>query len=290
MKPARQMNSRPASAEPRGSRVEIRRDRKLCVDDRRGDAGSARALRPRRRAVGSTSAISAGIVRVARRRRSAPAGCCRGRKSGRRRACGAMADPACRGTSRAAAPACAQSRRCDAAVRPRRQGPHTSSASRRRDDHHHADAAVEGAQHLGLLHAALPRQPAEHRRRVHGARSISAPKPSGSTRGTLSVKPPPVIWASALTAPVARIASSTGSSHRSGSASSSASPRRRSARRAPVASSRARDRDDLAHQREAVGMNAATRRRRAARRPRSCRRAASTLPRSTAPTAKPARS
>ena len=38
----------------------------------------------------------------------------------------------------------------------------------RSDDHNHADAAIEGAQHLGLGDAAGARQPAEHRRRRYG--------------------------------------------------------------------------------------------------------------------------
>ena len=38
------------------------------------------------------------------------------------------------------------------------------------------------------------------------ARSISAPSPFGSTRGMFSVKPPPVMCASAFTALVSRIA------------------------------------------------------------------------------------
>jgi hypothetical protein len=71
------------------------------------------------------------------------------------------------------------------------------------DHRHHAEAAVEGAQHFGFGDAARAGEPAEHRRRGDRIEVEPNPMPSGRMRGMLSTKPPPVMWASALKAPVA---------------------------------------------------------------------------------------
>ena len=73
------------------------------------------------------------------------------------------------------------------------------------DDEHHADPAIEGAEHL-----LLQRPDAASQRNTGGtviAQGRSPPPDAaGSTRGMFSTSPPPVMWASALTAPVSRIA------------------------------------------------------------------------------------
>ena len=96
---------------------------------------------------------------------------------------------------------------------------------RRGGDDHHADAAVEGAQHLGLGDAAglarASRTPAATR---NGVEVEPHAKPSGSTRGMLSGKPPPVMCASALMPVGLRAGPRAAASHRCASASSSASP------------------------------------------------------------------
>ena len=88
------------------------------------------------------------------------------------------------------------------------------------------------------------------------ARSMPTPRCFGSTRGMLSVKPPPVMWARPLTAPVSRIARRQ---------RLHIEPRRRQQRAAERHDRRERRRrieakpgllDDLAHQRKAVGVHA----------------------------------
>ena len=73
------------------------------------------------------------------------------------------------------------------------------SASLGGDDREHADAAVEGAQHFALGYAAdawpASRRPSARRRRRG---RCAAARCSGRTRGMLSMKPPPVMWARAL--------------------------------------------------------------------------------------------
>ena len=63
----------------------------------------------------------------------------------------------------------------------------------RRHDRHHADAAVEGAEHLGLGDRPGFGEPAEHRRHVDRGEVDSRGQPRGSTRGILSTNPPPVM-------------------------------------------------------------------------------------------------
>ena len=71
--------------------------------------------------------------------------------------------------------------------------------SGRRDAQRHADAAIERAVHLVALDVAGALQPVEHRGAVHAAASITASRPSGSTRGMLPVRPPPVMCAKPCT-------------------------------------------------------------------------------------------
>ena len=81
---------------------------------------------------------------------------------------------------------------------------------RGRHDDDHADAAVEGAVHLGVGRsrrcAAASRTPG--RAASCGARARTS-NPSGSTRGMLSVRPPPVMCARPCTGS-ARISASSG--------------------------------------------------------------------------------
>ena len=72
-------------------------------------------------------------------------------------------------------------------------------AAQARGDHDHADAAVEGAQHLVLGDGAGRRKPAEHRRNLD-ARKIEpdAERLRQDRVGIFSGKPPPVMCASAL--------------------------------------------------------------------------------------------
>jgi hypothetical protein len=70
----------------------------------------------------------------------------------------------------------------------------------RRDDHDHAETAIEDTRHLATPPVRIS-QP-----NTGGSGQVLASKcaasPSGSTRGTFSTSPPPVMWASALTLPV----------------------------------------------------------------------------------------
>ena len=94
--------------------------------------------------------------------------------------------------------------------------PEARSVRERRIDvgrrHHddHADAAVEGAVHLGQRdlagRRAASRTPAS---RGQLLRCSTTSRPSGSTRGMLSVRPPPVMCAKPFTAPSARARAST---------------------------------------------------------------------------------
>ena len=162
--------------------------------------------------------------------------------------------------------------------------------SPRRDDREQADAHVERALGIVARHAAGRHQPRKSGGTVQPRRSIAALVPSGSTRGRLSVMPPPVMCAMPFTQPGAEQRPHD-AADRSGAAR--AAPRRPSC---PSSGTRRRHgqaevlEDDLARQRIAVGVQAARRQRR-----RSRRRARSRLPSiiavaSTAPTMKPARS
>ena len=96
-----------------------------------------------------------------------------------------------------------------------------------RGDHHHADAAIEGAQHLG---SAATGPVAASQRNTGGSRQARRDRArrrgaSGSTRGMFSGKPPPVICASALTpARRARSTREQRASHRAASASAAPRP------------------------------------------------------------------
>ena len=72
---------------------------------------------------------------------------------------------------------------------------------RARGDEHQADAAVEGAQHLGVVEIGRPccSQP-NTAGAFHAARSTCAASPAGRMRGRFSDRPPPVMCATALTA------------------------------------------------------------------------------------------
>lgn len=70
----------------------------------------------------------------------------------------------------------------------------------------HADAAVERAQHFGFADASGSRKPLEYRQHRNPSELQRNAEPGGSTRGIFSVKPPPVMWARALTALVVRMA------------------------------------------------------------------------------------
>src|SRR5579872_4500046 len=74
------------------------------------------------------------------------------------------------------------------------------------DDNDHPDPTVEGAQQFELGDVALFGEPLKTGSTGTRGRSIPTPRCFGNMRGMLSVNPPPVIWASALTASVSRIA------------------------------------------------------------------------------------
>ena len=63
----------------------------------------------------------------------------------------------------------------------------------RRDDQHKAYAAVEGAAHLVLRHAAGLGQPVEQGGIGHAFQSKCGFKPSAMARGGFSIRPPPVM-------------------------------------------------------------------------------------------------
>ena len=110
-------------------------------------------------------------------------------------------------------------RRCAPALRPprARRRPHVYRVDR--GDHRHADPAIEGPQHFRLCHRSFGGEPAEDRRHRYGSEIEPDSEPSGSTRGRLSGKPPPVICASALIgAPAAAPEESVGHKSASGSA------------------------------------------------------------------------
>ena len=138
------------------------------------------------------------------------------------------------------------------------------------------------------LNAADLGEPAENSRRREGGEVQFDSRSSGSTRGRLSGKPPPVIWASARKpgAPSGRRAAA---SRRAGSGSAALRARCAPGGTAPAVPGEAGALDNAAHQRKAVGMHA--RRRQAdhdvarLQPPRG-----NSFPRSAAPTAKPARS
>ena len=78
-------------------------------------------------------------------------------------------------------------------------------------DDNHADAAVEGAQHFVGGNAAGLGKPGEHGRCLDGAKVDFGGEDAWAARaGCFPEKPPPVIWASAFSLPVSRIAFNSG--------------------------------------------------------------------------------
>ena len=209
MKPARQTSSIPASRSAASSAASKSRLRlkAAAIDDGGRDAAVAAHARGRpRRDCRRGRARSRPDSARPSPRRSARRDCCRARRSGppsSARASAIEIELAREHDSRSCRAA-----RCGRASR--RVSP---SALQQRadlggragiDDQHHADPAVEGAEHLRCATG-----PASQRKTggtAIAARSISAARWPGSTRGMFSTSPPPVMWASALTAPVSRIA------------------------------------------------------------------------------------
>ena len=68
------------------------------------------------------------------------------------------------------------------------------------NESHHAEPAIEGPQHLGFADTAAARASEKTGGGVKASRSSATARSSGRTRGRLSGKPPPVIWASAMNA------------------------------------------------------------------------------------------
>ena len=168
---------------------------------------------------------------------------------------------------------------------------HRLDLRRARDDRHHADPAVEGAGHLARLDVALGLEEPTNtggsgqRRRRSGHADRRAAR-----AGIFSNSPPPVIWARALILPVAGPAASS-AGRRSASAPAGPSPGSRSGRTAPVPiAARPRSATIRRTSEIAVGMNARGGDAQDRHRPSATRCAISASPRSTAPTAKPARS
>ena len=276
----------PASDEPRrqqpheareADELDARALRARARSARSKASRSAKALcrrqrwRCRPRAAAARPAASGRLDRRARSRpdnrrgarapRSAPPCWSRGRRSGSR-------PFARRGVSqRRASPRCGRAlrrralddRRAERRSRPRRaQAATIASAGAGLDHDDHADAAIEGAQHLGSATPPVRRQPAEDRRHGDGGEiDARPPTPSGSTRGMLSGKPPPVMWASAL---MPRGRAERGEQRLDIDARRRrAAPRRASApgaNGAGVVPGEAARLDDPAHQREAVGVHA----------------------------------
>ena len=212
MKPARQISSIPASRRAASSSASnsTLACRTLAVDRQSRSRSSCRGRSPRPAASGrseTTRAISAGKFFASAAASSAARLLPRPEIS--------TAVFACAQPSKSSSPAENRSRSSSArrdAGRSRKPSRHALRApSARRasgatfDDEHHADPAIEGAQHLRLLRPARRASGRPAAQRI-AARSISAARCAGSTRGTFSTSPPPVMWASALTAPVSRIA------------------------------------------------------------------------------------
>ena len=143
--------------------------------------------------------------RAPSRPRSAPPCWSRGRRSGWRRACGSSSSPARdRGVreydARLASPAARRPRRAARRSRLRAQNAGDAASAARAVDHgDHADAAVEGAQHLVLGDAAGRGQPSNTGGTGTRARSMRDAKSFRQHARNVSGKPPPVMWASALT-------------------------------------------------------------------------------------------
>jgi len=74
---------------------------------------------------------------------------------------------------------------------------------------HHANTAVEGAQHFALADPAGTCEPLEHRQNRHAVKVQGNGETRRQHARNVFVKPPPVMWASALTALVSRIAART---------------------------------------------------------------------------------
>ena len=224
-----------------------------------------------------TSAGCAGVGHVARQRHHVrPAA----RDQDRRRACGSQ-------TPRIAHARARGHDAADPAHRLARAAPSTSASASARSGATTATMPMPQLKVFSISASAIPRgsrSQAKTGGSVQASRSISAPRPSGRTRGRFSVSPPPVMCASAVhparpqrrAAPAAR---------RSASASSSAAPSVPAPNGAGRVPAEPRALDDPPHQAEAVGMHARSRRGRAARRPpprpaAAPRRAPSRRPRS----------
>ena len=219
MKPARHDE---LDAAPRGSRgpSPLRKPRAigegLVVDDGGRHAGLARALQALRiRPVGQHQHDFGRESATSARRRSAPAGCCRGRRSGPR----PSAAPSLPITS---GRYCARRslRRHRRAARSCRCGaPSRLLAQHLRD----ASASLSGAATTTMpmpqlkvraMSSAARRRPSSASGTPAAAsssrRRCRPADPSGSTRGMFSIRPPPVICARApCTAAAPRIAAST---------------------------------------------------------------------------------
>ena len=267
------------------------------IDDRGGDAGAARAWPgPARPDRWRGPARSRPDRRDPSRPRSARPCWSRGRRSGRRRACGialTRRDRGARDRRRAVPPlGCdhvpSRTTRFACALR----APSATASSRRRPTT--AIMPMPQLKVRSISGSAMP-PVAASQRNTGGtgtlARSMRTPSRFGSTRGMLSGKPPPVMWASALTAVGLADRGEAGLHVDAGrrqqrlaeralasSNGAGASPCKPRSARPPCAPANSR-------------WNARRRRRaRARRRRRRCRRAAGCASRSTAPTAKPARS
>ena len=192
---------RPLRIDARGER-RARMPTRSARTPRRSDDAALRGPAPRAPEAGAppggrqiTRTHAGGDPARSRRPARSRACCCRGRRSGSPAArCG-------RHASMMTPPPPARTSPMTRALSPRARSSSSAAVGwPGGDDDHHADAAIEGAVHLGVAHVAGLRQPLEHRiARPAGSRAAALRCPSGSTRGMLSVRPPPVMCASPWT-------------------------------------------------------------------------------------------